>query len=373
MNVFNEIDPYAAEWLRNLGADRVLEKSIADVAPEELHDATRFHTFAGIGLWEYALRLAGWPADVPVWTGSCPCQPFSTAGKGKGEEDPRHLWPDWRNLIELCRPPILFGEQVASPAGREWLDSVSADLETLGYAVGSADLCAAGVGAPHIRQRLFFVAHTDVPRPQRRWERWDRSNQWALGARRVASRLADSDRERSQEQRLYLRERGPQSKMPENARGSAVGPLADTYDTERGPNDTRRHDARGQNPRREKGSSNATEFGAVGEPGDANRYRGGGHSGAISRAETESDCSRKKARRLAHESESSGAARGFWAEAEWIPCSDGKARPVEPGTFPLAHGDPGRVGKLRAYGNAIVPQVAATFIRASMDVLFTPK
>ena len=284
MNVFNEIDPYAAQWLRNLGADRVLEKSIADVTPEELRDATRFHTFAGIGLWEYALRLADWPADVPVWTGSCPCQPFSMAGKGKGQEDPRHLWPDWRNLIELCRPPILFGEQVASPAGREWLDSVSADLEALGYAVGSADLCAAGVGAPHIRQRLYFVAYADVPRPQRRRERWDGSNQWALGARRVVSGLADSDRERSQGGRLHLRERGPQSKMPENARGSAVG--------------------------------------------------------------------------------------GAWADAEWILCSDEKARPIEPGTFPLAYGDPSRVGKLRAYGNAIVPQVAATFIRASMDVIF---
>src|SRR5438270_366065 len=47
-----------------------------------------------------------------------------------------------------------------------------------------------------------------------------------------------------------------------------------------------------------------------------------------------------------------------WRDAEFIPCTDGKARPVEPGTFPLAHGIPGRVGRLRAYGNAIVPQVA---------------
>lgn len=270
MNVFNEIDPYAAEWLRNLGADRVLEKSIADVNPEEVHDATRFHTFAGIGLWEYALKLADWPADVPVWTGSCPCQPFSTAGKGKGEEDPRHLWPDWRKLIEVARPPVLFGEQVASPAGRNWLDAVSADLEALGYAIGSADLCAAGVGAPHVRQRLFFVASS-------------------------------------------------------------------------------------------------------GELGNPDRYRSRGHSGAVSRAEKESNCSREKARHLSYESESSGATRGFWADAEWISCSDGKARPVEPCTFPLAHGDPGRVALLRAYGNAIVPQVAATFIQASMDVLFCKK
>jgi hypothetical protein len=54
----------------------------------------------------------------------------------------------------------------------------------------------------------------------------------------------------------------------------------------------------------------------------------------------------------------------MWEEAEWIACTDGKARPVEPGTFPLAHGVPARVGRLRGYGNAIVPAVAAAFIEA---------
>ena len=55
---------------------------------------------------------------------------------------------------------------------------------------------------------------------------------------------------------------------------------------------------------------------------------------------------------------------GFWSDFDLIPCADGKARRVESGTFPLAHGIPARVGKLRAYGNAIVPQVAAEFIAA---------
>jgi DNA (cytosine-5)-methyltransferase 1 len=59
---------------------------------------------------------------------------------------------------------------------------------------------------------------------------------------------------------------------------------------------------------------------------------------------------------------------GFWSAADWIPCADGKWRPVEPGTFPLAHGLPARVGRLRGYGNAIVPQVAAEFIGAYMDI-----
>src|SRR5207237_5912839 len=94
----------------------------------------------------------------PVWTGSCPCQPFSSAGKQNGTEDARHLWPWMRHLMFRCRPAIAFGEQVASCLGREWLAGVRANLETLGYSVGAADLCAAGVGSPHRRQRLFWVA-----------------------------------------------------------------------------------------------------------------------------------------------------------------------------------------------------------------------
>jgi len=87
---YNEIDPFAAQWLRNLIAAGhiapgiVDERSIEDVIPEELEVYTQCHFFAGIGGWSYALRLAGWPDDKKVWTGSCPCQAFSNAGKGGG-------------------------------------------------------------------------------------------------------------------------------------------------------------------------------------------------------------------------------------------------------------------------------------------------
>ena len=128
MNYYNEIDPKAAAWLRELikhghiARGVVDERSIVDVRPDELMGYTQCHFFAGIGIWSYALRLSGWPDDRPVWTGSCPCQPFSAAGKGKGFEDERHLWPVWHNLIKECRPPVVFGEQVASKAGLEWFD-----------------------------------------------------------------------------------------------------------------------------------------------------------------------------------------------------------------------------------------------------------
>jgi DNA (cytosine-5)-methyltransferase 1 len=161
---YNEIDPYCAEWLRNLiaaghlPAGDVDERDIRDIRPGELQGYRQHHFFAGIGGWPLALRLAGWDDAAPIWTGSCPCQPFSAAGKRLGAADERHLWPFWHFLVEQCRPPVVLGEQVASKAGRSWLAGVRLDLEALGYAVGGADLPAAGVGANHNRPRLFFVA-----------------------------------------------------------------------------------------------------------------------------------------------------------------------------------------------------------------------
>ncbi len=163
---YNEFDPFAAEWLRELIKDGLIPegmvdtRSIVDVRAEELAGYRQCHFFAGIGGWARALDIAGF-GDYPCWTGSCPCQPFSAIGKGAGTDDARHLWPAFRGLITQCRPPVVFGEQVASPAGRQWLSRVRADLEALGYGVGAADLCAAGVGAPHIRQRLYWVGDTE--------------------------------------------------------------------------------------------------------------------------------------------------------------------------------------------------------------------
>ena len=133
--LYNEIEPYAAQWIRNLAAaghvagGTVDERSIRDIQPDDVRGFTQAHFFAGIAVWSHALRLAGWPDDVPVWTGSCPCQPFSAAGRRGGFSDDRHLWPEWFRLIRECRPPVVFGEQVASPDGLAWLDAVRADLE----------------------------------------------------------------------------------------------------------------------------------------------------------------------------------------------------------------------------------------------------
>ena len=280
------------------------ERDIRELRAKDVEGATQFHAFAGIGAWSHALRLARWPESVPVWTGSCPCQPFSVSGRRKGVEDERHLWPEWLRLIRECRPPVVFGEQVASPDGRVWLDTVSTDLEALGYAVGSADLCAAGVGAPHIRQRLWFVAISDRERRQR------------IDA--LFGKLGDADVGRF---RGYARDGDPAQ--------------------DQGGDGTNSDDARSSS--------------AVRKLGNANR----------SRLERWQSQPRDDGQELTSSQRASRST--FWTDAEWILCSDNKTRPVEPGTFPLAHGTPHRVGQLRAYGNAIVPQVAATFIRAFME------
>lgn len=193
VNYYNEYDKKTAAWLRELIRQGLLpdgivdERSIVDIKPSDLTGYTQCHFFAGIGGWSLALQLAGWPSDRPVWTGSCPCQPFSTAGKGLAQADERHLWPVFFNLIKECKPDTVFGEQVASAIGKGWLDGISADLETEGYACGATVLGAHSVGAPHIRQRLYWVANADGPRSLDGQHPTD-----GRGAEAVAKRGSDS-------------------------------------------------------------------------------------------------------------------------------------------------------------------------------------
>jgi len=191
MNYYNEHDEEKAAWLRELIKQNVVasgevdERSIEQVEASDLRGFRQCHFFAGIGVWSYALRLAGWPDDRPVWTGSCPCPSFSAAGKGQGFDDPRHLWPAWSRLIGQRRPPTLFGEQADDAIGFGWLDLVQTDLEREDYAVGKAVLGACSVGAPHIRQRLYFCAHAT----QLRIGAFDRQSEPSAGREKSAGRF----------------------------------------------------------------------------------------------------------------------------------------------------------------------------------------
>lgn len=303
---YSEWDPYAAQWLRNLiAADLIApgdvdERSIVDVKADDLKGYGQVHLFAGIGGWSLACRLAGIPDDRPLWTGSCPCPPFSTAGqttacatcngrrlvwcprrtgyvicaicKTSWHADDRHLWPEFWRLISECRPGRVFGEQVASEAGLVWLAGVRGSLEILGYDVGAADLPACSVGAPHIRKRAWWMAHAH------------------------GRNGGDGHLQRRREHREQPSHR--------QAVGGVVHP---------------------ERQRGRRGPTRIQHAAYVGQPGET---RWGDH---------------------------------------YVRCADERSRRIEPSIQPLVNGIPGRLGRLRAFGNAIVPQVAAEFIQAAYE------
>jgi len=252
---YNENNLKCSAALRYLAQANVIKpgvidnRSILDVKAKDLIHYEQCHFFAGIGGWSIALRMANWP-NIPVWTGSCPCQPFSRAGKRKGVKDERHLWPIWYDLIKKCLPPIIFGEQVASKGGLAWFDIVSTNLEDEGYAIAAVDICAASIGAPHKRSRLWFIA-----------ERMDNS---------LCKRLEG-------QYKYQLLDKAKKIRLPST------------------PNS--------------------------------------------------------------------------WYNCDWLKCRDGKLRPTKSGLHPVAYGVPRYSSEIAAYGNAIVPQVAALFISCYIDLL----
>lgn len=243
---------------------------------------TQVHLFAGIGIWSAAARLAGWPDDRRLGTISCPCQPFSAAGKGLGFADPRHLWPDAFRIARELRLDVLFGEQ--APTAGEWIDLISADLESVGYAFGAPVIPAAGFGGAHIRQRFYWVADTDNA------EWW----------------------------------------------------------SDRAPRD----------------ECDWPQAGRVESSGDT------GVGGEVVRLDdtTSARCARAIADAKGHSwNEARLRVPGVERGTDWLLGRDQRWRPVESGTFPLAYEDSGRVGRLRAYGNALDLETAANFIGAYLD------
>ena len=412
---YNEFDPGAAAWLRELvsagliPAGDVDTRSITDVSPSDLIPYDICHFFAGIGGWAHALRLAEFERPG-VWTGSCPCQPFSSAGKRRGVADPRHLWPEFFRLIAERRPPIVFGEQVASPDGRAWLAGVRSDLEGASYAVGAADLCAAGVGAPHIRQRLYWVADADdAGREGRRLgelqECFDERASWASGD---PCRVAD---DQSKRRDWGAGVRGPDGRGELEAGGGLGDPRSSRSGWDTGAVSRAQSQGEGERIRARgvvdkpfdaggdgglehapgdgrierrpksggRGASGRCELGGVDDSAGARLAPEGSRESDESEGRRSVSCVGREERRGLDEPSCLGRedrapvhgghdgqvpVDGFWSDFDLVPCRDGKLRRVEPGTFPLAHGVSGRVGLLRGYGNAIVPQVAEAFIRA---------
>jgi len=350
---YNEWDEPTAAWLRELGAGRHLPagnidtRSIRDVRPPDLDGYDQCHFFAGIGGWPLALRWAGLEDVSGIWTGSPPCQPFSVAGKGLAQSDERHLAPVWLDLVKECRPAMLFGEQVADAIGKGWLDDLFDALEREGYVCGAAVLPACSVGAPHIRKRLFFGA-----------VRLEHSN---LQHIQSARNSAGASHLGGPEQAVWLADDYQNGCKP----GRKVRSICAEHDAEHGSTESGlayssgvRRIGRGTGKARDEPRSikRFDGFRDASRLAHSNDARPQGWAGMPERADEQLAGPRSL------ESGSADPDNGFWSGADWLGCRDGKFRPVEPGTQPLAHGLPARVGRLRGYGNAIVPQVAAAFI-----------
>lgn len=320
---YNEFDPYAAQWLRNLIAAGLIphgdvdERSIVEASPTDLAGYRQCHFFAGIGGWALAARLAGWPDDRELWTGSPPCQPFSVAGKQRGQDDERHLWPHLFRLVSARRPAVLMGEQVAAAVGKNWLDGVFADLEGIGYACGAAVVPACAVDAPHRRDRLWFVAHAD-----RAGREQGGGHDQADGYRHTASAEGDAGRDRASAGAVAYALRS----------GSHAGAHGGVH---RGEEGAGQRNVRVAGLCRTRGSGHWDHAGwIIGHDGKARRVEPG-------------------IRLLAH------GVSGRMAVVR--PGFEGRAE------VPEALHWYSRSGALKGFGNAIVPQVAAEVIGAFMD------
>lgn len=332
---YNEFDKKAANWLRELIKMGVIangvvdDRSILEVEPQDLVGFKQHHFFAGIGVWSYALRQAGWADDRPVVTGSPPCQPWSKAGSKKGFKDERHLWPAFFDLIKAINPDVIFGEQVASTEvigktnirgkineligedgckdgcqdGMSWIDHVQSDLASAHYDLGVLVVPACGVGSPNLRQRTFFVAE----------------------------KLAGND----------------------GLGGESCG------------------------------VAHSVSKHLRGEPGQ----------GTGTKSETQGEARQQQwsgldlGRSCADGSPEPQEVNGYWRDSDWIFCLDNKWRPVEPGSSPLVNGstaslvsggdsgllDPEainelRISRIKGYGNAINAEVAKAFIESYLEV-----
>lgn len=378
---YSEIDQGCCDRLSNLMDEGLImpgkidNRSIADVNPDDLTGFQRVHLFAGIGGWDLALQQAGWPEERPVWSGSCPCQGFSSAGKGGGVNDPRHLWPEMFRLIEACQPEIVFGEQVSgkkvtgklfSPEAFErldqaaaravrdqdkdaWLRIVQADLEGAGYALGGLTFPACGIGAPMLSQRLYWVAEANGKQA-------DSANERGLYAKSCSSGTVNQlDQTKAHREGSFNGQPGEGRRQKEQAGGSG-------FPCELAPSSSERSSE---------------------QQGQWNEPQGFAKTGGADRP---------------------APTAGFWKDPDWIFCQDDKFRPTEPGYEPLAYGVPGKLEQMRSvlqklalgpgnikdllrkckkvlreargcrnqqlkgYGNAIVVPQAVAFIESFMEV-----
>jgi len=358
---YNEINEDCVAALHELmragliPAGDIDSRSIKDVRWEEIDGYTQYHLFAGIGVWAYSARLAGWPDDRRLWTASCPCQPISNAGKRRGADDPRHLWPDTFRLVRSGRPGVLMGEQVSGALGYGWLDGVFADLESESYSCEAVDVPACSIDAPHIRNRLVWTA--------------------------TRGDVADGDESVVAE----LEQAGKLAVSEHHPRNHGAGDVGDAESIGGGTGLCQvRTLVDGCELANADGGVDVGD--AIGAGLEGFRWDGDPSGGSLAHRPVAAANVRELAERYR------GRNGTFWSEHEWLLCHDGKARRTEPTIRLLVDGVglgvfrdgsprhaqasalPGiekvhlRTPLWRTAGNSIVAPLIAEAIRAYMDL-----
>ena len=145
--------------------------------------------------------------SIDIITGGYPCQPFSIAGRQKGEQDSRHLWPEYFRLVKELRPTWVIGENVSGHI-KLGLDTVIEDLESEDYSVRPFSISASSIGANHQRERIWILAHSrrsQWPRAEQRGEnenetRKENANQFERSSSTSEVDVANTNDERLQRQ-----------------------------------------------------------------------------------------------------------------------------------------------------------------------------
>jgi DNA (cytosine-5)-methyltransferase 1 len=277
--------------------------------------------------------------------GGFPCQPFSNAGKQRAQDDPRHLWPEMFRLIRECRPTWVVGENVTGLINLG-LDEVLSDLEGEGYATRTFNIPACAVGAPHLRQRLWIVAHSDSEsEPDKSLDGSERDGQLGFGF--MANPNSNDGG-------------GESGSKPPNGgtrlEHSGSGTQRDVADTgsegcepsrtTRKVGETQTEESRARDKSDVLPSASNLTMANTKRPGTRMEE----HRGSGQRRESPNPPQPEVLRQEDGAGGTEGIATNSGRPEEWWE--------VEPSVGRLVDGLPNRVPQLRALGNAIVPQIA---------------